>query len=449
MLSITLTTTMGPGIRVDPRRSARRDHARRPARPQPTRRRGDDEPDERRRSRSRAGRDSRRDRRSPSCLHNCCPRPSAGPGQKSGAGGARISPSSSEPACVRAFSFPERRANDMNKRTESSSGRGDRRPSSSDAEAIFAVDYRGISVPQAAELRAELREADATLPGRQEPARAARRRRGRHRRARRAASSGPTALTFVKGDAALAAKAISDFGREHDVLELQGRADGRRGARPRQLQGDRQACPASTCCTASSSASSPARSPAWSRGLGSLISGLGRRSSARSPSRAWSPARRPPPRPRRPRPRRRPPPRPRRPRPRTSRRPRRRPAEEPEAEEAEPSRRGAGRGGRHRRGAEREPAEEAGDDDRGATSEDSERDSDDKEDEYRWRPSDHRGLDRGAEGHLGARALRAHQGARGGVRRLGDRGRGRRPGRRRRRRRRRRPRRSRPRSTSS
>ena len=30
-----------------------------------------------------------------------------------------------------------------------------------DAEAIFAVDYRGISVPQAAELRAELREADA------------------------------------------------------------------------------------------------------------------------------------------------------------------------------------------------------------------------------------------------------------------------------------------------
>ena len=44
---------------------------------------------------------------------------------------------------------------------------------------------------------------------------------------------------------------------------------------------------------------------------------------------------------------------------------------------------------------------------------------------------DHRGLDRGAEGHLGARALRAHQGARGGVRRLRDRGRRRRPRRRR------------------
>ena len=50
---------------------------------------------------------------------------------------------------------------------------------------------------------------------------------------------------------------------------------------------------------------------------------------------------------------------------------------------------------------------------------------------------DHRGLDRGAQGHLGARALRAHQGARGGVRRLRDRGRGRGSGRRRPRRRRR------------
>ena len=43
-------------------------------------------------------------------------------------------------------------------------------------------------------------------------------------------------------------------------------------------------------------------------------------------------------------------------------------------------------------------------------------------------------MDRGAQGHLGARAERAHQGARGGVRRLGA---GRRRGPRRRRRRRR------------
>ncbi|MGZ5322107.1 MAG: 50S ribosomal protein L10, partial [Solirubrobacterales bacterium] len=32
-----------------------------------------------------------------------------------------------------------------------------------EAEAIFAVDYRGISVPQAAELRSRLAEADATF----------------------------------------------------------------------------------------------------------------------------------------------------------------------------------------------------------------------------------------------------------------------------------------------
>ena len=32
-----------------------------------------------------------------------------------------------------------------------------------ESEAVFAVDYRGISVPQAAELRTKLREADATF----------------------------------------------------------------------------------------------------------------------------------------------------------------------------------------------------------------------------------------------------------------------------------------------
>ena len=39
----------------------------------------------------------------------------------------------------------------------------------------------------------------------------------------------------------------------------------------------------------------------------------------------------------------------------------------------------------------------------------------------------HRRMDRGAEDDLGDRALRAHQGARGGVRRVGDRGRRRGP----------------------
>jgi large subunit ribosomal protein L10 len=90
-----------------------------------------------------------------------------------------------------------------------------------EAEAIFAVDYRGISVTEAAELRSNLREADATF------------RVVKNRLAKRAAEQagtnelqdlleGPIALTFVKGDAVVAAKAIATFARQHDVLEYRG-----------------------------------------------------------------------------------------------------------------------------------------------------------------------------------------------------------------------------------
>lgn len=89
------------------------------------------------------------------------------------------------------------------------------------AEAIFAVDYRGISVPQAAELRGKLREADASF------------RIVKNRLTKRAADQvgegrlddllqGPTALTFVRGDTAQAAKAISTFNKDHDVLAFKG-----------------------------------------------------------------------------------------------------------------------------------------------------------------------------------------------------------------------------------
>ncbi|HEV7615694.1 MAG TPA: 50S ribosomal protein L10 [Solirubrobacterales bacterium] len=89
------------------------------------------------------------------------------------------------------------------------------------SEAIFAVDYRGISVPQAAELRSKLREADASF------------RIVKNRLTKLAADKagearlaellrGPTALTFVRGDTAAAAKAISTFNKEHDVLTYKG-----------------------------------------------------------------------------------------------------------------------------------------------------------------------------------------------------------------------------------
>ena len=90
-----------------------------------------------------------------------------------------------------------------------------------EAEAIFAVDYRGTSVPQAAELRARLRDADATF------------RVVKNTLTERAADQagaeglkayleGPTALTFVRGDAAAAAKALADFRRASGLLEFKG-----------------------------------------------------------------------------------------------------------------------------------------------------------------------------------------------------------------------------------
>ena len=91
----------------------------------------------------------------------------------------------------------------------------------SDAGAIFAVDYRGIGVPEAAELRTKLAESDAVF------------RVVKNRLAKRAAETagtaeleelfeGPTALTLVKGDPVTAAKAIADFAREHQVPTYKG-----------------------------------------------------------------------------------------------------------------------------------------------------------------------------------------------------------------------------------
>jgi large subunit ribosomal protein L10 len=90
-----------------------------------------------------------------------------------------------------------------------------------ESQAIFAVDYRGISVPQAAELRSTLRESDATfkvvknslteLAADQAGAETL-----------KAFLAGPTALTFVRGDVATAAKAIADYGRATQLLPFKG-----------------------------------------------------------------------------------------------------------------------------------------------------------------------------------------------------------------------------------
>ncbi|MGH2837063.1 MAG: 50S ribosomal protein L10 [Thermoleophilaceae bacterium] len=93
-----------------------------------------------------------------------------------------------------------------------------------ESEAVFAVDYRGISVPQAAELRTKLIEAGSRFSV------------VKNTLTERAVDEvgadtlkefleGPTAFTFVPaegGDIAMAAKALSQFRRANDVLEFKG-----------------------------------------------------------------------------------------------------------------------------------------------------------------------------------------------------------------------------------
>jgi large subunit ribosomal protein L10 len=93
-----------------------------------------------------------------------------------------------------------------------------------ESEAVFAVDYRGISVPQAAVLRERLTEAGArfrvvkntlTLLAADKAG----------AESLKEVLEGPTAFTFVTaedGDVALAAKALAQFKRENDLLEFKG-----------------------------------------------------------------------------------------------------------------------------------------------------------------------------------------------------------------------------------
>jgi large subunit ribosomal protein L10 len=89
------------------------------------------------------------------------------------------------------------------------------------AEAVYAVDYRGISVSQVADLRAKLRDADTAF------------RIVKNSLTELAADKagvadlkplleGPTALAVVRGDAAMAAKALNDTARQLHILDFKG-----------------------------------------------------------------------------------------------------------------------------------------------------------------------------------------------------------------------------------
>jgi len=89
------------------------------------------------------------------------------------------------------------------------------------AEAIFAVDYRGISVPQASELRGKLHESDASFRiVKNRLTKLAAEKAGEERLA--PLLQGPTALAFVQGDTAAAAKTITTFNKDHEVLIFKG-----------------------------------------------------------------------------------------------------------------------------------------------------------------------------------------------------------------------------------
>ncbi len=90
-----------------------------------------------------------------------------------------------------------------------------------ESQAIFAVDYRGITVAQVADLRQKLRSSDTKLRVVKNSL--------SERAADRAGAEalkpfliGPTALAFVRGDAALAAKTLSDANRTLRILEFKG-----------------------------------------------------------------------------------------------------------------------------------------------------------------------------------------------------------------------------------
>jgi large subunit ribosomal protein L10 len=102
------------------------------------------------------------------------------------------------------------------------------------ADAAVLTEYRGLKVGELAELRGALRPAGAEFKI------------FKNTLARRAAEEaghqdlvpmllGPTAITFVTGDAVVAAKALRDFARSHDALVVKGGLLGDRALTPADL----------------------------------------------------------------------------------------------------------------------------------------------------------------------------------------------------------------------
>jgi large subunit ribosomal protein L10 len=141
-----------------------------------------------------------------------------------------------------------------------------------EAEAVIALDYRGLSVKQAVDLRTSLTEAGATFQV------------AKNTLTERAADQagadslkslleGPTALTFVKGDVALAAKALATFRRQNNVLEFKGGQMGGEALSADQIESIAK-LPARDVLYAQFAGVVASPLTGLVRGLGSLIGGL-------------------------------------------------------------------------------------------------------------------------------------------------------------------------------
>jgi len=89
-----------------------------------------------------------------------------------------------------------------------------------ESEAIMAVDYRGISVPQRRSCAASCVRLTRLSGSSEQPLPSARLMKPAP--GPQGPSEGPTALTFVRGDIAVAAKALASFQKEHELLTFKG-----------------------------------------------------------------------------------------------------------------------------------------------------------------------------------------------------------------------------------
>ena len=142
-----------------------------------------------------------------------------------------------------------------------------------EAQAVYAVDYRGLSVPQAAELRASLREHDATFRVVKNTLTLRAADKAGMEQLKELVAEGPTALTFVRGDAALAAKVLDSFSRQANVLQFKG---GLMDGRPLEADEIRQLArlPSRDVLVAQFAGIVASPITGLVRGLGSLIGGL-------------------------------------------------------------------------------------------------------------------------------------------------------------------------------